>query len=104
MGVNGGAVTSTLASGLTSGLLGPTGVVATLGSTVRAALPPVTAATSTALSGLRTAVSLVVDDQRQSAGTYDVAALRVRVLTAPTGSATDLRLATSSAGPVVEMP
>ena len=90
---------------LDTGLFGPTGVVKTLGRTVRGATPPVTAATSTSLSGLRSAVSLVVNDQRQPApGVYDVAALRVRVLPGTGSPVTDLRLATSSVGPVVERP
>ena len=96
---------ATLISTLSSGLLGtPNGVVPKLGATVRVATPSVTTATSTALSGLRSAFSLVVNDQRQAGGVFDVAALRVRVLPGASTSPTDLRLATSSVGPVVERP
>ena len=97
-------VLAVVVRGLQDGLFGRTGVLATLGTTVRSATPPVTTATTTALSGLRDAVSLVVNDQRDGAGVHDVAALRVRVLPGRGSPLTDLRLATSSVGPVVERP
>ncbi|NNH24478.1 choice-of-anchor G family protein, partial [Pseudokineococcus marinus] len=96
-------VTVIVRDGLQSGLFGPTGAVATLGTTVRASLPPVTAAASTALSGLRSAISLVVNDRRDAGGVHDVAALRITAL-AGFVQPTALRLATSSVGPVVELP
>ncbi|MEJ5946084.1 choice-of-anchor G family protein [Pseudokineococcus basanitobsidens] len=114
VGVDAGTVLAVLTDGLRAGLLGPGGVGPSTGTAVRALVPPVVAATSTATGGLRQAVSLVVNDQRQTVGptgrtaTADVAALRVRVLAGPattgTAGATELRLSTSSVGPVLERP
>ncbi len=95
-------VTGLVQTSLTN-LLGPSGAVATFGTAVRAPLPAVTQAASTALSGLRSAVSLVVNDQRSAGGVHDVAALRITAL-AGFVQPTALRLATSSVGPVVELP
>ncbi|MEJ5869106.1 choice-of-anchor G family protein [Pseudokineococcus sp. 5B2Z-1] len=82
----------------------PTGVVPQLVTAVgpvRAAVRPATAA---ALAGVSGALSLRVNDRRDASGVHDVSALRIRTLAGPAGSFTDLRLATSSVGPVVEQP
>ncbi|WP_299039119.1 choice-of-anchor G family protein [uncultured Pseudokineococcus sp.] len=99
-----GLVTAVVVRDLQAGLFGPTGVVAALGATVRSVAPPVTDAARTTLLGVRSAMSLVVNDQRDAGGVHDVTALRVRVLPGVSPSLTDLRLATSSVGPVVERP